>query len=264
MIHGLDNLRAPDFAWVLRGRLALPSPPAALVAGPAPPPILHARVQAPRPAKDASLSRLHRYAATCSAELRPRHSRLCYSFARPGFSLHCRRMAKLSKAKPSRFIAQHLVATPLPSIAPACQAIPSLRCAGLFRCVALCSASPSPCIAFQIRRPSGHGLALPSPRTALLRRCPSNHIPASPSPCCAVQSSAFAARTSPSPLQAAALLRRCLAPLSVAVPSPFTARHGRATQCPRMPVPCSSFANRRSALLCRRLSELCGAYPSPI
>ena len=41
MIHGLINLCAPDVAWVLHGRLALPSPPAALVPPPRQCPPLH-------------------------------------------------------------------------------------------------------------------------------------------------------------------------------------------------------------------------------
>ena len=67
MIHGLDNLAPPDVAWVLRGRLALPSPPAALFAGPAPPPscMPASRLPAHVPLGiRAALSRfrLHRYA----------------------------------------------------------------------------------------------------------------------------------------------------------------------------------------------------------
>ena len=81
MIHGSNDLRAPDVVWVLRGRLALPSPSAALVAGPAPPPSC---MPASRLPAHASL-RVH--VRTVPAELRPRHSRLCYSFALRRFSL---------------------------------------------------------------------------------------------------------------------------------------------------------------------------------
>lgn len=144
MIHGLDNLAPPDVAWVLRGRLALPSPPAALVppqrqCSPVPPPrrlvvfrrpgpsaILHARVQAP-------VARLLRYpCGAFPAKLRPRHSRLCYSSAHQCHSLPLR-----SRAKQGLRVNSH-------SVSLRCHRHAPLGIAGPFRRVLRCALLP-PC-----------------------------------------------------------------------------------------------------------------------
>ena len=123
-------------------------------------------------------------------------------------------------------------------------------------------ASPQLLIAFQSRRPSNPGSALPSPVYA-------------------PQSNAVAARIGPSPLHAAALLHRCVALPCCAVALPCSAplrlrcsRHlmaellnAIACRCLAPPsrgrsLRCSSFADRRSALLCRHPSPHCLAPPS--
>ncbi len=176
-------LRAPDVAWVLRGRLAKRHRPLPFSQVR---PLHHPACPRPgsRPARDASRSR---FGCCDSQSNAPRHARLCYSSARPGVSLHCRRMAKLSKAKPSHFVAA-------PCFSIAMRRIGLLRLSVAYAAV-LCfslalsrGATPSRDIAFQSRRPANLGGALPSP----------GHAP---------QSNAFAARISPSPLHAAALLR---------------------------------------------------------
>lgn len=147
-----------------------------------------------RPARDASLSRLHRYAATCSAELCHRHSRLCYSSAH-----QCRSLPSHGEAEQSKAFAFRRGSLLRHRNASRGLAKPFPRSAGP------CCSVAMPCISKPL--PSR---ALPSPCYALLRRRPSNHGPALPSPGPAQQSNAFAARISPSPLHAAALLRRCL------------------------------------------------------
>lgn len=266
----LVGRHAPDVAWVLRGRLAKRHRPPPLSQAR---PLRHPACPRPgsRPARDASRSRLHRGATTCSAELCHRHSRLCYSSARPGVSLHCRRMAKLSKAKPSHFvalpcfaIAMHRVGSPSHSLAPPSDAAPLRRIVA--RCFAvagyciskpphirsrLCAAVPSPCLAVL-------GFAFALPRFALL----------SPGP--AHQSNAFAARISPSPLHAAALLRHSRAILRLAIAARCATRLRRRHS---KPVPAGLFhasayrsvagPSRVRAFPCPSLANRPYAVPSP-
>ena len=120
-----------------------------------------------RPARDASLSRLHHYAATCSAELCHRHSRLCYSSAH-----QCRSLPSHGEAEQSKAFAFRRGSLLRHRNASRGLAKPFPRSAGPCYSVAM------PCISKPL--PSR---ALPSPCYALLRRRPSNHGPALPSPC---------------------------------------------------------------------------------
>lgn len=101
---------------------------------PGPSDILHARVQAP-------VARPLRYpCGAFPAKLRPRHSRLCYSFA---FQC-CPSPRSRRTAVPSRLIAERLVDTPSLSIAWDRRSFPSRTL--------LCSASPLRCRAGLRRR----------------------------------------------------------------------------------------------------------------
>lgn len=133
-----------------------------------------------RPARNASQSRLHRYAATRSAELRHRHSRLCYSSAHQCRSLPSHGEAEQSKAFAFRrgSLLRHRnasrgLAKPFPRSAGPC-------CSVAMHCISKplpSRALPSPCYALLRRRASNHGTALPSPchvslclRQAMLRK----------------------------------------------------------------------------------------------
>ena len=269
MTHGLDNLRAPDVAWVLRGRLAsrhrpLPWSQVRPLRHPAcPRPGSSSRAES---ARDASRSRCrrcvkHRVASPC-----PRHSRLCYSSAVQRLSLPSHgkaeqslRVSSQSVLSPRHRRASLGIAKHFRRSAALCRSVASrasLRCAFPLRRV-LCDASPLPRAVARCFAAAAHCISEPSPRYA-------------------PQSIAFAARISPSPLHAAALLRRRLALLCSAVPWPFSSPHGRATQCLCVAPRCRSFAGPFAALLrhCRawlcfacpfhRYSRISHAFPSPL
>ena len=232
--------------------------------------ILHARVQAPRPARSprGTLPDLVAGASSSIAWLDRAHA--IHGFATPlRFSAYlCRRMARLSKAfafhrraSCRHAIAAHRLGLLSTSVAPLRCADPlrrALRYAVLFRCVAY----------FAMLRLSPRAVA----------RCfaAAAHCISKPSPRYAPQSIAFAARISPSPLHAAALLRRRLALLCSAVPWPFSSPRGRASQCLCVAPRCRSFAGPFAALLrhCRawlcfacpfhRYSRISHAFPSPL
>lgn len=217
-----------------------------------------------RPAWDASRSRCRRFVKHRLAGPCPRHSRLCYSSARPGVSLHCRRMAKLSKAKPSHFvaihrfaIATHRVGSPSHSIAPPGNTVPSRRTVA--RCFAVavhCIPKPSPIrswtsISFALLRP-----ATPSPiesrlGLAFARLCTPKQRPRRP-----YQSIAVARRGFASPSPRAALLRSAVAVLVASWPSY------------PMPLRSASLPVLRGAVRCFApplpgLASLCLSVPSP-
>lgn len=163
---------------------------------PGPSATLHARVRAP------GARLLGVRVRTVPAELRPRHSRLCYSFALRRFSLPLH-----GRAQQSLRISSRLLASPSPCAALGCFAFPSRTL--------LCSASPLRCRAGLRRRVILHFKAVARQiseeiclRLATLRFALATPCSALPSPCRAPQSQAFAARIGPSPLHAAALLRR--------------------------------------------------------
>lgn len=236
----------------------MPSPPAALVAGPAPPPPCMPASRLPSRTGRFPISfRLLRF-----AEQRPRHARLCYSSARPGVSLHCRRMAKLSKAKPSHFVAA-------PCFSIAMRRIGLLRLSVAYAAV-LCfslalsrGATPSRDIAFQSRRPANLGGALPSPchaslclrQAMLIKATPSLpvsvHRRCMPRLCFAVASLCFAP-------QCRGRSWLLMAELPNAAAHRFVAGPSRGRSFPRC-----SFANRSTALLFLRRSRLSRAFPSP-
>lgn len=195
------------------------------------------------------------------AEQRPRHARLCYSSARPDVSLHCRRMAKLSKAKPSHFVAA-------PCFSIAMRRIGLLRLSVAYAAV-LCfslalsrGATPSRDIAFQSRRPANLGGALPWPCHASLCLRQAMLLKATPSLPVSVHR-----RCMPRLCFAFALLcfapqcrgRSCLlmAELPNAAAHRFVAGPSRGRSFPRC-----SFANRFTALLFLRRSRLSRAFPS--
>lgn len=179
-----------------------------------------------RPVRDASRFRCRRFAKHRLAGPCPRHSRLCYSSARPGVSLHCRRMAKLSKAKPSHFVAVHCLAvamhradSPSSSLAPPSDAVPSRRTVAQCFAVAVhCIPKPSHirsrhCYSFALLRPATPLPIQSRPRLsfALLRCAKQCHR-------CPYQSIAVACRGFASPSLCSALLRRRFAPLCSSVP----------------------------------------------
>ena len=218
---------------------------------PGPSATLHARVQAP----GARLLGVH--VRTVPAELRPRHSRLCYSFALRRFSLPLH-----GRAQQSLRISSRLLASPSPCAALGCFAFPSRT--------PLCSASPLRCRAGLRRRVISHFKAVARQiseelclRLATLRYAFAMPCFALPSPRGAPQSQAFAARIDPSPLQAAALLRRsCSLPVMAELPN-ASAHQSVAGPSRGRSFPCCSFANRFTALLFLRRSRLSRAFPSP-
>ena len=203
-----------------------------------------------RPAKDASQHRFHRYAPRRSAEQCPRHSRLCYSSARPGISLHCRRMAKLSKAKPSRLmtvpcsaVAMHRLGLQGLSLDPPSDAVPLRRVAA--RCFAVaghCIPKPSPIrswpsIAFALLRPATPLPIESRPRLSFALLCCAKQCHRRP-----YQSIAVACRGFASPSPRAALLRSAVAVPGTSWPSyPMPLRIGSlpvlrgAVRCPAPP-----------------------------
>ena len=221
------------------------------------------------------------------AEQRPRHSRLCYSSARPGFSLHCRRMAKLSKAKPSHFvavpcfaIATHRVGSPSHSLAPPSDAAP-LRCLAFqspcraehclrlatlrFAFATPCSAVPSPRCAPPCLRQALLRKAMPSLPVSAHRRCMPRLCFAVALRRAALRCGAVAARGSswpsyPMPLRIGSLpvLRGAVRFLAHPSPiAPMLCRRLRATP------PCSSLAALDIAMPILRRSRLSRAFPSP-
>lgn len=149
MIHGSNDLRAPDVAWVLRGRLACrhrPLPRSQVR------PLRHPAC--PRPGSRRT-PHLESACAAFPAKPCPRHSRLCYSFALRRFSLPLH-----GRAQQSLRISSRLFATPSPCAALGCFAFPSRTL--------LCYVSPLRCRAGLRRRPANLGGALPSPCHASL------------------------------------------------------------------------------------------------
>lgn len=218
---------------------------------PGPSAILHARVQAP------GARLLGVRVRTVPAELRPRHSRLCYSFALRRFSLPSH-----SETEQGLRISSRLLASPSPCAALGCFAFPSRT--------PLCSASPLRCRAGLRRRVILHFKAVARQiseelclRLATLRFALATPCSALPSPRRAPQSQAFAARIGPSPLHAAALLRRsCSLPVMAELPNAAAYRFVAGPSRGRS-FPCCSFANRFTALLFLRRSRLSRAFPSP-
>lgn len=190
------------------------------------------------------------------AEQRPRHSRLCYSFALRRFSLPLH-----GRAQQGLRISSRLLASPSPCAALGCFAFPSRT--------PLCSASPLRCRAGLRRRGVSHFKAVARQiseelclRLATLRYALATPCLALPSPCGAPQSQAFAARIGPSPLHAAALLRRsCSLPVMAELPN-ASAYQSVAGPSRGRSFPCCSFANRFTALLFLRRSRLSRASPS--
>ena len=173
---------------------------------PGPSAILHARVQAP------GARLLGVRVRTVPAELRPRHSRLCYSSAHQCYSLPSH-----SEAEQGLRISSRLLASPSPFAALCCFSI-AMRRIGLLRlsvayaavlCLSLAlprGATPSRDIAFQSRRPANLGGALPSPchaslclRHALLRFAFAARRTSKPSLRCPYRSIAVASRGFASP-----------------------------------------------------------------
>ena len=255
----------------------MPSPPAALIAGPAPPPILHARVQAPVP-HGARAGRFPisspplRGDSLCRAA--PRHSRLCYSSAHQCHSLPSRSRAKQGLRVNSRSVLSPRHRRASPGIAKPFRRFAAL-CFSVASRALRCFDSPPRCRAVLRRGWSLHFRAIASLRPAKHRlRCPYQSIAvarrgfASPSPRAALLRSAVAVLVAswpsyPMPLRRASLpvLRgavRCFAP-----PSPCLALLRLSIPLPFHAWPSISVAGLRRAFLFRRRSAQCEAPPSP-
>ena len=244
MIRGLDNLRAPDVAWDLRGRLASPSPPAALVPPPRQCPPLHpprrlvvfrrsgpsAHPACPRPgsrpARDASRSRFG----------------CCDSLSN---ALAIRGCATPLRVQVSRCIA---VGAPGRAVPLRCLAFQILRRSNLRR------ALPSPCRVSLCLRHALLSKATPSLPASVHRRC-------MPRLCFAV-----------APRRTALRHRSCSLPVLAELPNASAYRFVAGPSRSRS-FPCPSFANRPyavpspsrcTALLFPRRARHRNAYPSPI
>lgn len=229
MIHDLDNLRVPDVARDLRGRLALPSPPAALV----PPPRRCPPVHPPR--------RL-----------------VVFRRSGPAAILHARVQAPVPRGTLPDLVSTATRRLALPSYAPAIRGCATPLRVQVSRCIAVGApgrAVPLRCLAFQILRRSNLRRALPSPcrvslclRQALLRKATPS-LPASvhrrrmPRLCFAVA--------------CAALLLSAVAVPGTSWPSyPMPLRVGS--------LPVLRGAVRLAAPPSHLASKLCWAVPSPI
>lgn len=226
-------------------------------------------------AREASRSRCRRIAKSRLAGPCPRHSRLCYSSAGQRLSLPSHGKAEQSKAfafhrKAScrRAIAAHRLGSLSPSVASLRRADPlrrALRCAVLFRCIALFAklllspalsrgASPRPLIAFQSHRTATPRKALPSLPVSVHRRC-------MPRLCFAVASRCFAPQCRSRSRRLMAELPNASASRLVAGPS-----RGRSLLCstiatPRFATLVHCFAVLSLAAHFRRLPEQIKALP---
>lgn len=253
MTYGSNDLRAPDIAWVLRGRLAKRHRP---------PPLSQARPlrhpACPRPGS----RRTPHLESTCALSL-PSCAPAIRGFATPlriSASL-CRRTAKPSRAfaltrgvSRRHAIAEHCLGSQVLSVAYAAMLCFSLA---LSR-----GATPSRDIAFQSRRPANLGGALPSPchaslylrQALLLKATPSLpvsvHRRCMPRLCFAVASRCFAPQCRGRSWLLMAELPNAAAYRSVAGPS-----RGRS-------FPCYSFAALLQAALVLRRAWPSRAFPS--
>ena len=200
---------------------------------------LHARVQAP----GARLLGVH--VRTVPAELRPSHSRLCYSFDLRRFSLPLH-----GRAQQGLRISSRLLASPSPCAALGCFSFPSRT--------PLCSASPLRCrailhvkaVARQISeelclRLATHLKAKPSLPVSVHRRC-------KPRLCFAVAVRCQSWPSYPMPLRIGSLPVLRGAVRFLAAPSPIASQR------------CSSFADLGSAVHFRRRAGQSKSLPSQL
>lgn len=211
-------------------------------------------------ARDASRSRCRRFAKSRLARPCPRHSRLCYSSARPGFSLHCRRSAG-----------------PCCSFALSCISNPPLfKSPTSFAFAMPCFALPSPGPAPQSNAFAARISPSPLHAAALLRRCLRCFAPQCRSRSWHLMAelpNASAHRFVASPSRGRSLLCSSLAMTSFAAlvhsfaaqrhSKPSHAAHGIALPSPRSTSQCLSFADPGSAVHFHRLAEQIKALPSP-
>lgn len=212
-------------------------------------------------ARDASRSRCRRFAKSRLARPCPRHSRLCYSSARPGFSLHCRRSAG-----------------PCCSFALSCISNPPLfKSPTSFAFAMSCFALPSPGPAPQSNAFAARISPSPLHAAALLRRCLRCFAPQCRSRSWHLMAelpNASAHRFVASPSRGRSLLCSSLAMTSFAalVHSFAAQRHSkpsRTAHCLALPSPrstsqCLSFADLGSAVHFHRLAAQIKAFPLPI
>lgn len=231
---------------------------------PGPSATLHARVRAP----GARLLGVH--VRTVPAELRPRHSRLCHSFALRRFSLPLH-----GRAQQSLLISSRLLASPSPCAALGCFAFSSRT--------PLCSASPLRCRAGLRRRVISHFKAVARQiseelclRLATLRYAFASPRTSKPSLRCPYRSIAVACRGFASPSPRAASLRSAVAvpgsswpsyPMPLRI-SPLPVLRG-AVRFLAAPLPiasqrCSSFADLGSAVHFRRVAGQSKSLPSQL
>lgn len=263
MIHGLDNLAPP----MLRGSYAggsLAVTARCPVRRSGPSAILHARVQAP------GARLLGVRVRTVPAELRPRHSRLCYSSAHQCYSLPSH-----SETEQGLRISSRLLASPSPCAALGCFAFPSRT--------PLCSASPLRCRAGLRRRVILHFKAVARQiseelclRLATLRFAFASPRTSKPSLRCPYRSIAVACRGFASPSPRGALLCVTVAVRCRSWPSyPMPLRIGSlpvlrgAVRFLAAPLPiasqrCSSFADLGSAVHFHRRAGQSKSLPSQL